>query len=180
VSLHRAHRAGAVGCPVCRTSDIIAAMKRRFSAIAIPVLVLGTFAWVYAQTTAPSDTGAGGDKVVTKSGLTIITMKKGEPAKEGDTVSVLYVGRVLNGAQFDASSLHGNEPIKVTIGKTKVIQGWHEGLTGVQLGEKRKLIIPPELGYGAAGRGNAIPPNATLEFDVEIVGLTKEVQPQQP
>src|SRR4051812_9550132 len=110
-------------------------MKRRLSTFAIPILVLGTFAWMYAQTTpatAPSD-AAGGDKVVTKSGLTIITLKKGEAAQMGDTVTLLYTGRMPNGVVFDASSMHGNEPIKVTLGKTKVIQGWHEGLVGVQL-----------------------------------------------
>lgn len=150
-------------------------MKRRISSFAIPILVLGTFAWVYAQTTpATAPTDAGGEKVVTPSGLTIITLQKGEPAKEGDTVTLLYTGRLTNGKVFDASSLHGNEPIKVTIGKTQVIKGWHEGLLGVQLGEKRKLIVPPDLAYGAAGRGSLIPPNATLEFDLEIVGLTKQ------
>ena len=151
-------------------------MKRRFSIIAIPVLVLGTFVWVYAQTTpatGPSDSG-GGDKVVTKSGLTIVTLKKGDAAQVGDTVMVLYTGRMPDGKTFDASSMHGNEPITVTIGKTKVIQGWHEGLVGVQLGEKRRLIIPPDLAYGANGRPPVIPPNATLEFDLEVVGLTKQ------
>ncbi|MBC8109327.1 MAG: FKBP-type peptidyl-prolyl cis-trans isomerase, partial [Anaerolineae bacterium] len=91
-------------------------MKRRISAFAIPILVLGTFAWVYAQTapaTAPADT-AGGEKVVTKSGLTIITLQKGAGAQTGDTVILLYTGKLTDGTVFDASSLHNNEPIKVT------------------------------------------------------------------
>lgn len=149
-------------------------MKRRISAIAIPILVLGTFAWVYAQTTPSRDAG-GGDKLVTKSGLTIITLKKGEPTQTGDTISVIYTGRLPDGTVFDSSAMHGNQPIQVPLGANppKVIKGWEEGLLGMHLYDKRKLIVPPDLAYGAAGRQPVIPPNATLEFEIECVGILK-------
>lgn len=151
-------------------------MKRRNVLFAIPVFVLGAFAWLYAQdkpATAPA-----GEKHTTPSGLTIITTQKGGPAQNGDTISLLYTGRLTSGKVFDASNLRGNEPIKVTIGAGAVIKGWEEGLVGVMVGERRTLIVPPDLAYGAQGRGSLIPPNATLEFDLEIVSIQRPPQSQ--
>ena len=82
-------------------------------------------------------------------------------------MKVHYTGTLENGKQFDSSL--GKEPYPVTIGKSSVIQGWHEGLTGMKAGGKRKLIIPPKLAYGDDGRPPQIPPNATLIFEVEAV-----------
>ncbi|CAN5436007.1 FKBP-type peptidyl-prolyl cis-trans isomerase [soil metagenome] len=146
-------------------------MKRRISILAIPLLVLGTFAWVYAQTTAPA-ASEGGEKVVTKSGLTIVTVKRGEGSLAGDEVMVLYTGRLTNGKIFDSSANSGGQPLKFKLGEARVIKGWEEGLLGMHVGEKRTLIIPPELGYGKADHGE-IPGNSTLEFDVELVGLQR-------
>jgi peptidylprolyl isomerase len=117
-------------------------------------------------------------KTVTKSGLTIIEKGSGASAavEAGDTVWVHYTGRLENGTEFDSSSKHretSRDGISFTIGAGQVIKGWDEGITGMKLGEKRQLIIPPELGYGAAGAGATIPPNATLIFDVELIGLKK-------
>ena len=146
-------------------------MKRRHVFLAIPVLVLGTFAWLHAQDKPATETS--GEKVTTPSGLTIITTQKGSPAQSGDKVSVLYSGRLTNGKVFDASNLHGNEPITVTLGAGGVIKGWEEGLLGTQVGQKIKLIVPPQLGYAEKGRGSLIPPGATLEFDIEVVAIQR-------
>ncbi len=116
-------------------------------------------------------------KRTTSSGLTIIETKPGEGAKNGDTVSVLYAGKLQDGTEFDSSAKHGNEPIEFILGKQMVIKGWEEGILGMQVGEKRTLIIPPNLAYGEKGAGGGvIPPNATLTFDVELVGLRRPAQ----
>ena len=94
----------------------------------------------------------------------------GQDAKSGDTVTVNYVGTLASGTKFD-SSYDRNTPFTTQIGVGQVIKGWDEGIVGMKVGGKRKLIIPPELGYGAQGAGNAIPPNSTLIFEVELLGV---------
>jgi FKBP-type peptidyl-prolyl cis-trans isomerase len=91
--------------------------------------------------------------------------------KAGDTVSVQYTGKLEDGTKFDSSYDHGGQPFSFTVGAGQVIKGWDEGLLGAKVGEKRTLTIPSDLGYGATGAGAAIPPNATLIFDVEIVSI---------
>lgn len=91
--------------------------------------------------------------------------------KTGDTISVQYTGRLTDGTKFDSSYDHGGQPFEFTVGAGQVIQGWDQGLLGAKVGEKRTLTIPPSLGYGAAGAGGVIPPNATLIFDVELVSI---------
>jgi len=125
---------------------------------------------------APADapaTTASGSKHVTPSGLTIIDVQPGHgdrQAKPGDTVLVHYTGRLQsNGQKFD-SSLDRNEPIDFVLGRRQVIAGWEEGIAGMKVGEKRQLIIPPSLGYGAQDNP-PIPGNSTLVFDVELVGI---------
>ena len=94
-----------------------------------------------------------------------------EAAKNGDTVSVQYEGRLQDGTVFD-SSYKREEPFSFTLGLRQVIEGWEKGIAGMKVGEKRTLTIPPELGYGDEGTpGGPIPPNATLIFDVELVGI---------
>jgi peptidylprolyl isomerase len=98
-----------------------------------------------------------------------LVVGKGPEAKAGDTVKVHYVGALTNGEEFDASKKHGTEPFTFELGKGRVIKGWDEGVAGMKVGGKRKLVIPPHLGYGARGAGGKIPPNATLVFEVELV-----------
>ena len=91
--------------------------------------------------------------------------------KSGDTISVLYTGKLTDGTVFDSTANRGNQPFTFTVGQGQVIQGWEQGFIGAKVGEKRTLTIPANLGYGAAGAPGAIPPNATLIFDVELVSI---------
>jgi FKBP-type peptidyl-prolyl cis-trans isomerase len=94
----------------------------------------------------------------------------GAEVKSGDTVSINYRGTLTDGKEFDSSYKRG-QPFETQIGTGQVIQGWDQGIPGMKVGGKRKLIIPPELAYGAQGVSGAIPPNATLIFEVELVGI---------
>lgn len=112
------------------------------------------------------------DVVTTPSGLQYIEVVEGtgETPKTGQTVIVHYTGTLENGQKFD-SSRDRNQPFEFPIGRGRVIKGWDEGLSTMKVGGQRRLIIPPELGYGARGAGGVIPPNATLIFDVELLGV---------
>ena len=112
-------------------------------------------------------------KTVTSSGLTIIEVAPGEAgAKAGDIVWVHYTGTLKDGTEFD-SSRKRNEPIRFRLGKSEVIKGWDEGVAGMKVGEKRKLVIPSTLGYGEKGSPPTIPGGAELHFDVELVGMAR-------
>ncbi len=111
-------------------------------------------------------------EVTTESGLkyTDVKMGDGTQAKAGDTVEVHYTGTLENGKKFDSSRDRGT-PLVFRVGVGQVIKGWDEGIAGMKVGGQRKLVIPPDLGYGANGAGGVIPPNAILIFDVELVGI---------
>jgi len=141
-------------------------MLRRSLAVFCPLLFL--LAAIFAQ-----------NKTTTKpSGLKYadLAIGKGQEAKAGDTVKVDYTGwlyqKGTRGAKFD-SSKDRNKPFIFTIGQGKVIKGWEEGVKGMKVGGKRELIIPPALGYGARGFG-PIPPNSTLDFEIELLGVKQK------
>jgi len=94
----------------------------------------------------------------------------GPEAKAGDNVSVHYTGTLTDGTKFD-SSVDRGQPFSFPLGKGRVIRGWDVGVAGMKVGGKRKLIIPPDEGYGAGGAGGVIPPNATLVFEVELLKI---------
>ena len=112
--------------------------------------------------------------VTTPSGLSYVDLVVGNGPQpmSGKTVKVHYTGWLENGTKFD-SSVDRGEPFVFTIGAGEVIPGWDEGVMTMKVGGRRRLIVPPQLGYGAAGAGGVIPPNATLIFEVELLDVAK-------
>jgi FKBP-type peptidyl-prolyl cis-trans isomerase len=115
-----------------------------------------------------------GQPTTTSSGLQYwdIVAGTGATATSGSTVKVHYSGFLTSGQKFDSSRDRG-EPFSFPLGQGQVIKGWDEGVAGMKVGGQRQLRIPPQLGYGAEGAGGVIPPNATLIFDVELLGVGK-------
>jgi peptidylprolyl isomerase len=112
----------------------------------------------------PKQTGSAPSKLVAQD----VIVGTGPEAKEGDQVSVQYVGVLRdNGKEFD-SSWKRNAPFEFTIGGGNVIQGWDQGVVGMKVGGRRRLIIPPDLAYGASGQPPTIPPNSALVFDIDL------------
>lgn len=143
----------------------------------ILVVVLLIFAWSRFKGNGNSAENANANIVVSDNkeenkGLGIEDIKVGEGAevKEGDTVSVHYTGTLTDGTKFD-SSKDRNEPFSFKVGAGEVIRGWDLGLVGMRAGGIRKLTIPPELGYGAEGAGDNIPPDSTLVFEIELLEI---------
>jgi len=150
--------------------------------IAIAILLAASF--VTAQTSTHkatpvrvpntnAPTKVTGDGVKADSGLQYWDIKvgSGTEAKSGDKVKVHYTGWFTSGKKFD-SSVDARQPYTFTIGESHVIKGWHEGITGMKVGGKRQLRIPPELAYGETGYKDIIPPNSTLIFDVQLLAVT--------
>jgi FKBP-type peptidyl-prolyl cis-trans isomerase len=130
---------------------------------------------------APAAPAAGGaatsttpksEEVVMQNGLKYQDLKVGDGtlAEKGMSATVHYTGWLTDGTEFD-SSLKSGRPFTFRIGAGEVIQGWDEGVAGMRVGGQRKLTIPPALGYGAAGAGGVIPPNATLVFEVQLLNV---------
>ena len=159
-----------------------------FAGILFVVLSSGTMCRIFsasaqAQTNAPAPSGSnvetdketGKPIVTTPSGLKYVDLVvgTGPVVKTGDHVSVKYVGKLLDGTKFDASADHPEmgPTFDYVQGVTQLIAGWTEGTSTMKVGGKRKLIIPPQLGYGMQGAGDAVPPNATLIFEIELVSI---------
>jgi len=123
-----------------------------------------------AEQTGTGEPEAG--EVVTSTGLKYVDLEvgNGPEAQPGDTVDVHYTGRLVDGTKFD-SSLDRQEPLTFRLGAGEVIEGWDQGIAGMKVGGKRKLTIPPDLGYGDEGAQGVIPPGATLIFDVKLLKI---------
>lgn len=126
-----------------------------------------------AQERAPDVPEEQPEPVTSESGLQYLDLEDGMgPAvRKGDVVEVHYVGWLPGTDKaFDSSHARGR-PFRFKVGRGEVIEGWDEGVVGMQVGGKRRLLVPPELGYGKRGAGEAVPPDATLLFEVELVGI---------
>ena len=134
-------------------------------ALCAALAIIGVTLWKYFSAT--------GSEITTGSGLKYVdeVVGTGESPSPGKIVSVHYTGWLENGTQFDSSrGPDRGQPLEFPIGVGRVIKGWDEGVMTMKVGGKRKLIIPPDLGYGATGRPR-IPPNSTLIFEVELLGV---------
>ncbi|MDA8018267.1 MAG: FKBP-type peptidyl-prolyl cis-trans isomerase [Thermoanaerobaculia bacterium] len=109
----------------------------------------------------------------TSSGLRYadLVVGEGDEARPGHQVSVHYVGKLTDGTEFDSSRTR-DQPFEFALGQGVVIPGWDEGVAGMRVGGRRRLVIPPHLAYGDRGAGHLVPPGATLDFDVELLGVS--------
>lgn len=137
--------------------------------ILVVVVALGAFFFIQKRNQNKVVTG-GGNLITTQSGLQYqdLVVGAGAEAVAGKSVTVHYTGTLQDGSQFD-SSVDRNQPFSFILGAGQVIPGWDEGVAGMKVGGKRKLVIPPGLAYGAQGYPPVIPANATLTFDVELL-----------
>ena len=152
-----------------------------FAGMLTVVLSIGTMIPTFSAptTNAPAaippaemDKETGKPIVTTPSGLKYVELVvgKGPAVKTGDHVTVNYVGKLVDGTKFDASADHGGT-FDYVQGVDHLIAGWTEGTSTMNVGGKRKLIIPSQLGYGLQGAGDAIPPNSTLIFEIEVISI---------
>ena len=162
-------------------------MTKTFFIFLTLVLVIGGGIWLFMRKnnevqSASIDTISSGTPTPTPTmvpnGLQLEDLKvgTGPEAKSGQVVTVHYTGTLTNGQKFD-SSVDRGQPFSFILGGGMVIKGWDQGLLGMKVGGKRKLIIPPDLAYGERGAGGVIPANATLVFEVDLLGV-QEAQNQ--
>ena len=141
---------------------------RVIAIVIVVALALTAIIYMFTKREAPA-----GPEVTTASGLkyTELVEGSGPTPKLGQTVSVHYTGTLVNGTEFDSSRKPGKQPLEFQLGTPKIIKGWNEAIATMKVGGRRKLTLPPDLAYGAAGNPPVIPPNATLIFDVELMGI---------
>ncbi len=147
-----------------------------FVALVVLLAVVGYIGWL-GVTGTPATLpflGVSGDTAeimdATKLGITDVVVGTGAEAVNGKEVTVEYTGTLVDGTKFDSSKDHG-KPFSFTLGVGQVIKGWDEGVLGMKVGGKRTLVIPSALAYGVTGIPGAIPANATLNFEVELLGV---------
>lgn len=158
-------------------------MKRTLSIIIFAVLAVGVVAlaiWYnqksdeqvrQAEIASGAAATAAQSQIMQNLKINDVVVGTGAEAKNGETVTVNYVGTLTDGTKFD-SSYDRKQPFSFTLGAGQVIKGWDLGVLDMKVGGKRELTIPPELGYGATGVGSIIPPNATLQFTVELLSVS--------
>ncbi|MFM2428939.1 MAG: hypothetical protein RLZZ511_152 [Cyanobacteriota bacterium] len=153
-------------------ADVVIAEAAKMTPKGTMIAAAPTTTIAAAPTTPPTTEKKMSEIVSTPSGLKyeVITAGTGATPQAGQTVVVHYTGTLEDGSKFD-SSRDRNQPFKFRLGAGQVIKGWDEGLAMMKVGDRRNLILPPELGYGSRGAGGVIPPNATLNFDVELLGI---------
>lgn len=135
------------------------------------VIVLSGLFLILARSPKENIEDEGGDLVLQQEGnleIEDITVGDGDEAREGSKVTMHYSGTLTDGTKFDSSYDRG-DPFEFNLGASEVIKGWDMGVSGMKVGGKRKLTIPPDLAYGEAGSGASIPPNSTLIFEVELL-----------
>ena len=150
-------------------------MNKNIIFVVIAVILIGGLIYFFSQTSNETETKSPTSQVTPQakvSELKVEDIKVGEgrEVKSGDTVVIDYKGTLLDGTKFDSSYDRG-KPFETAIGVGRVIQGWDQGVPGMKVGGKRKLTIPPDLGYGEQGVPGTIPPNSTLVFEVELVDI---------
>lgn len=145
-------------------------MKTLYAVIII--VAFGGLIWWVSQNPTPNQGTTNQPPTLQEEKVGVLTTKEGTgvEAKDGDTISVNYTGKLADGTVFDSSIPRGKS-FEFTLGSGQVIKGWDLGIAGMKVGEKRTLTIPSTLGYGSAGAPPSIPPNATLIFDVELMGI---------
>ncbi len=147
-------------------------MKKIFLIIILTVIVGGVYFLFQNQKNNKGQEANNNIQDIQGMKVEILKEGTGEEAKNGDTVSVHYTGTLEDGTKFDSSQDRGT-PFSFILGAGRVIKGWDLGVAGMKVGEQRKLTIPSNLGYGAQGAGEVIPPNATLIFEVELLGINQ-------
>ncbi len=154
---------------------------RRISTVALPAVAIVLACAMFAGCARPAPPAIASDNQVSALEVTDLVVGQGAEATAGSQVTVHYTGWMYDhthpdkkGATFD-SSRKGGRPFSFVLGQQQVIAGWDQGVTGMKVGGQRRLVIPAALAYGERGAGGAIPPGATLVFDVELLG----VQPQR-
>lgn len=144
------------------------------SGLRLPVFIIGSWIILLIIFVLNPLSGKAAEEamVTTPSGLQYVdlVLGSGREAHAGETTIVHYTGTLTDGTKFD-SSKDRKEPFSFRLGAGRVIKGWDEGVEGMKIGGIRKLVIPPQLGYGSRGAGSAVPPNATLIFEVELLDL---------
>lgn len=144
------------------------------SGLRLPVFIIGSWILLLIIFVLNPLSGKAAEEamVTTPSGLQYVDLAigSGREAHAGETAIVHYTGTLTDGKKFD-SSKDRNSPFSFRLGAGRVIKGWDEGVEGMKIGGIRKLVIPPQLGYGSRGAGAAVPPNATLIFEVELLDL---------
>jgi FKBP-type peptidyl-prolyl cis-trans isomerase len=144
------------------------------AAVAVIVLVIGAVmimkggAASSQASPSPSGKAASSNKPAASSSPEVVG--SGTEAKEGSTISVKYTGTLTDGTVFDSTDKHGGQPVTFQLAKGQLIDGWVQGIPGMKVGGKRKLVIPPDLGYGSRGQAS-IPPNSTLIFEIELTDV---------